>query len=92
MDTEREQIVFHGADAIEAPVGVGDGLDGFGFEQALGLELGVELGAGAAIGGEIVFGQDDGLAGEAVAQGVEGGSALAFGGDGAGGAGGVSDG
>ena len=27
MNAEREEIVFHGPDAIEAPVGVGDGLD-----------------------------------------------------------------
>ena len=46
INAEREEIVFHGADAVEAPVGVGDGLHSFGFEQTVGLELGVELGAG----------------------------------------------
>ena len=49
----------------------------------------MEAGAGLLVGLEVVFGEDDGLAGEAVAEGVEGGSALAFGGDGASGAGGV---
>jgi hypothetical protein len=34
----REEIVFHRADAVEAPIGIGDGLGGFGFEQTLGLE------------------------------------------------------
>jgi len=38
----------------------------------------VELGAVALIGGEIFFGQNEGLAGEALTQGVERRSALAF--------------
>jgi hypothetical protein len=38
LKAEREEIVVRGADAIEAPIGVGDGLDGFGFAQALSLE------------------------------------------------------
>ena len=42
------------------------------------------------IRGEIVFGQNDRLAGEAVAQGVERGSAFALWGDGAGGTGRVA--
>jgi hypothetical protein len=45
VKAQGEEIVFHGADAVETPIGVGDALDGFGFEEALGLELGVELGA-----------------------------------------------
>ena len=65
-------------------MGIGDGLDGFGFEQTLGFEVGVELGAALLIGGEVVFGQNDGLAGEAVAEGVARRTALAFGGDRAG--------
>ena len=64
-------------------------MDGLGFEEALGLELGVELGAVVFIGGEIVFGQNDRLAGEAVAESVERDSAFAFGDDGTGRAGSV---
>jgi hypothetical protein len=41
------------------------------------------------IGGEIVIGQNDGLAGEAMAQGVERDAAFAFGSDGASGADGI---
>ena len=37
LKTQREEIVFHGSDAIETPVGVGDGLNRFGFEQTCGL-------------------------------------------------------
>ncbi|MBV8842961.1 MAG: hypothetical protein JO307_09130 [Bryobacterales bacterium] len=39
----------------------------------------MELGAVLLISGEVFFGQHDGLAGEPVAEGVEGRSALAFG-------------
>jgi len=46
----------------------------------------VELGAVVLIGGEIVFGQNDSLAGEAVAESVERDPAFAFRGDRAGGA------
>ena len=46
----------------------------------------MELGAVVFIGGEIVFGQNDRLAGEAVAESVERDSAFAFRGDRAGGA------
>ena len=42
------------------------------------LELGVELGAVLLIGGEIVFGPNDGLASEPVAEGVEPDPMLAF--------------
>jgi hypothetical protein len=52
----------------------------------LRLELGVELGAVLLISGEIVFGQNDGLTGEAVTESVERASAFAFGRDRAGGA------
>jgi hypothetical protein len=55
VKAQGEEIVFHGADAVEAPAGVGDGLDGFGFEQTLRLELSLELSAVLLIGGEIVF-------------------------------------
>jgi hypothetical protein len=49
----------------------------------------VELAAVLLIGGEIFRREHDGVAGEAVAEGVEGYSALALGTDGAAGMGGV---
>jgi len=75
---EGEEVVFQGVDALEPPVGVGDGLDAFGFEQTLRLQLGVELGAVLLIGVEIIRGEHDGLAGKAVTKGVEGYPAPAF--------------
>jgi len=38
LEAEREEIVFHGVDAVEAPIGIGAGLGGLGFEQTWGLE------------------------------------------------------
>jgi hypothetical protein len=41
VKAQGEEIVFHGTDAveapIEAPISVGDSLDGLGFEKTLGL-------------------------------------------------------
>jgi hypothetical protein len=86
---EAKEAVFHGADAIEPPIGIGDGLDAFGFEQTLRLELGVELAAVILIGCEIFRGEDDGVACEAVTKGVERYAALAIYCDGPAGMGGV---
>ena len=32
VSREAEETVFHGADAVEPPISVGDGLDAFGFD------------------------------------------------------------
>ena len=89
LNSQREEIAFHGADAIETPKSVGDGLNGSGFEQSFRLQLGEDLGAGVLIRGQIVAGENDGLAGEAVAESIEQDSSFAFGRDGSSGAGGV---
>ena len=34
---QAEEAVFHGADAVEPPIGIGNGLDAFGLEKALRL-------------------------------------------------------
>src|SRR5258708_2261988 len=87
VEAKRKEIVLHGADAIETPVGVDDGLHCLLFKEPGGLEFGVEVATGLLVGGEIVFGQEDGLTGEGVAQSVQRRAALAFGSDGAGGVG-----
>ena len=69
---------------------VGDGLDEFRFEEAVGLQLGVELGAGALVGGEVVRRQNHGLARETVAQGIERCATFPFRGDWPGGVDGVA--
>ena len=81
LDGECEQIVLHRTNSIETPVGVSDGLDEFGFDEAFGLQFGVELGTAALVGGEVVGGQDDGLARETVAQGIERCATFPFRGD-----------
>jgi hypothetical protein len=89
LNAQREEIIFHGADAVETPKSVGDGLNGSGFEQSLRGELGEDLGAGVLIRDQIVSGQNDGLAGEGVAESIEHDSPFAFGCDGSSGVGGV---
>ena len=89
VEAEGEEVGFHGSDAVEAPGSVGDGLSEVGFGGALGLVLEVEGLGVLLVGGEVVGGQDDDLAGEAVAEGVHGGTLFAGGGFGAGGFGGV---
>ncbi len=89
VDAEREQVGFEGGDAIEAPGSVGERLHELIFEGALGLEV-VEEAAGVAFVGSVVFGgQDDDVAGESMAEGVEGGTLFAGRGAGAGGVFGV---
>jgi len=83
--TEGEEIVLKSGDAVEAPCSVGEGLDEVGFGGAVGV---VFVGEGlhvALVGFEILTGEDDDLAGETVAEGVEGRAALAVVGFGSGG-------
>src|SRR6266446_1196095 len=70
---------------VEPPLGVGEGLDELLFEGADGLVV-FEVSVGEVlVGDEILGGQDDGLAGEAVTIGVQGRSLFAGFGFGAGG-------
>ena len=50
-----------------------------GFQDASRFELVMKLAAGILVGGEVVAGEHDGLAGESVAEGVQGGSGFGFG-------------
>ena len=89
LEAEGEEVGFHGAEAVEAPGGVGEGLGEVGFGGALGQVFGVEGLGVFLVGCEVVGGEDDDLAGKAVAEGVYGGTLFAGGGFGAGGFGGV---
>jgi len=66
-----EQAGFEQRDAIEAPGGVDEFLDELSFSGSGGLVFVEELAAMGFVGGWIFGGQDDGLGGEAVADGVE---------------------
>ena len=76
--SESEDAGFHGFGALETPCVLGGGfgevaLDGsFGFEEADVFE------EEFIVGGALFRGHDGDLAGEAVAEGVEGGAAFAF--------------
>ena len=84
-DSAVEQVGFQGGDAVEAPGGVGEFLGELGFGRGGGLVFVEELAAVLLVGGLIFGGQDSGAAGEAVAEGVAGGTGFAFRGAGAGG-------
>jgi hypothetical protein len=77
--------VFERAGAIEAPVVLGDGLGEVGFEGAEGGEFFAD-GVAVFLERGLIFRRvDDDLAGEAVAEGVQQRTFLAFFGTGAGG-------
>ena len=72
-----EQVGFEQRNAIEAPGGVDQFLDELSFGRCGGLVFGEELAAVGFVGGRVFGGQDDGLGGEAVADGVERGALFA---------------
>jgi hypothetical protein len=70
-DAHGEEICFEGRDAVEAPGGVGQGLDQMGFGCALRIVLVMERFQMGLITLEILGGHDDDLGCEAVAEGVQ---------------------
>src|SRR5580704_10560854 len=69
---EGKESGLGGGNAVEAPGGVAERLDELFFERTFGLELVDEAFEVALVGGLVLGGQDDDVAGEAVAQRVEG--------------------
>src|SRR5437660_49701 len=76
-DAQSEHIGFEGSGAIQAPREIGYGLGELNLGGVLRLVLIVESFAVALVGDEVVGRQDDGLAGESVTEGVEGGALFA---------------
>src|SRR5208283_3494794 len=75
---QGEQSLLVGAKTVETPGAIDDGLDELALDSGLGLEI-VEEVAGEFVMRLAVIGRDDdGLAGEAVAQSVEAGALLAL--------------
>ena len=70
FDAQGQEIVFQSADAVLSPDGVGEGLDQLVFGWALGVVLGYEASDVLLVGFEVVGREDDGLAGESVAERV----------------------
>ncbi len=85
MDAERQKVGFESGDAIDAPGCVGEGLDDLCFERAFGPEIVKEAAGVVLVGGVVLGGKDDDVAGESMAEGVEGGALFAGWGAGAGG-------
>ncbi len=84
-----EEAILDGPGATEAPVGGGHFLDHAELDAVEGAKTGAVLIDQAVEGVADLAGEDDGLGEEAVAEGIEGRLALAFGGNGATGAGAV---
>jgi hypothetical protein len=85
VDAERKEVSFESGDAIDTPGCVGEGLHELLFERALGLEIVEEALGVVCIGGVVLGGKDDDVAGESMAECVEGGALFAGRGAGAGG-------
>ena len=69
--SEGKVVCLSGRNSVEAPGGIAERLDKLFFERALGLEL-VDKPLEVALVGGLVFGrQDDNVASEAMAQGVQ---------------------
>src|SRR2546430_4976314 len=70
-DAEREEVGLDGGGAVELPGGIEERLDELSFGGALG-PIFVEEGLGVTlVSGMVLGGEDDGVAGEAVAQSVQ---------------------
>lgn len=67
----RVDGVFEAGDAVQAPGGIGEGLDERGFPRRGGLELCFEVVDVVLVGGAVAGGQEDGAAGECSFEGVE---------------------
>ena len=83
--TDGADAGFEAWDAKEAPFGIGDGLDEIFFFVGGGLVFLFVTRDVIGVGGDVVGGKEDGLAGETGSDGVMGGFGFAFGGGGAGG-------
>jgi len=73
-DAEREEIGLDGGGTVETPGSIDEALGELSFGGALGLIFVQEALGVALVSGVIVGGQDNSLAREAMAQGVEGGA------------------
>ena len=86
-ESSGEDAFFDGVGALEAPHAVGDLVDEAGFDGAGGLVVLHDGGVVFVPGGGFFGGEDEDLAGESVAEGVEAAAGFAFLGARAGGAG-----
>jgi len=85
VETVVPDAGFGAVEAAEAPGGEDDGLGEDLLAGGGGLEIAEEGVAEGVVFGLVLGGEDGALGGEAVAEGVEAGDGLAFGGAGAGG-------
>jgi len=77
-DADGRGVVIEGGGALETPAVIGDGLDEPGFESAFGSEGLMEATAMLIVGRLIGRREDEDLAGESVAPGIEGARIAGF--------------
>ena len=75
---EGEEVVFNGADSVEAPAIGGDALGELGFHGSFGGEALYERGGEGVVHDAIGVGHGGYLAGEIMAAGVQSGRFFAF--------------
>jgi hypothetical protein len=74
--TERQYAVFEGADAVQSPLRVDDGLGALAFGEGFGREIDEEFFGERFVSGEVFGGQDYDARGQAVTQSVQAGGLL----------------
>jgi hypothetical protein len=84
VEAEGVDAALAGMSAMEAPLLIGESLDQVGFGGALGLPFDPVFVAEGLVELEVLTGEDDDLAGQAVTDGIEAGALFAGGGAGAG--------
>jgi hypothetical protein len=72
VEAEADQIMLERRNTVEPPRGIGEELDKLFFESADGLVVVDESADEGLVGIQVLGGQDDGLAGQAVTIGVQG--------------------
>src|ERR1019366_9591049 len=73
---ERQHAVFDGANPVQSPLGVNDGLGVRALGEGFGGEIDEKFGGELLVSGEILGGEDYDARGEAVAQSVQTGGLL----------------
>ena len=73
---EGEDVFFHGVDAVDAPCVLGEALGELDFDHAVGLEGGGVFADEGVVGFGVLFGHENGVAGEGIAAADEDGFVL----------------
>jgi hypothetical protein len=76
--SEAEHAVFDGPEAVDAPLVIGNGVGELAFEGCLGIEAVNDFAGELLVSGEVFGGEHDDACGDAMAAGIDFGTASAF--------------